>query len=235
MRGLGQRRPLLLAAGEVVGVLAQEGAQLAELCRLGHFFLPLFFQQILVRQHLIEVQLHRLLHKKGLGILGQNPQLLSLQAHLPPVGGVHPGDEGEGGGLARAVAAHHGKKGPGGNGEAQAPSPRRARPCRSGTTPPPAPRREGASGVVTGRSGTGARGWPARERKRSYFGRYTPAQVTTWYFTLALTSFQRVAEAPAVICCFCILALLHDSPPDVVHFPTSGGFCLFFTFTGAVQ
>ena len=74
MRGLGQRRPLLLAAGEVVGVLAQEGAQLAELRRLGHFFLPLFFQQILVRQHLIEVQLHRLLHKEGLGILGQNPQ-----------------------------------------------------------------------------------------------------------------------------------------------------------------
>ncbi len=174
MRGLGQRRPLLLAAGEVVGVLAQEGAQLAELRRLGHFFLPLFFQQILVRQHLIEVQLHRLLHKEGLGILGQNPQqsaellavrdnpqLLSLQAHLPPVGGVHPGEQGEGGGLARAVAAHHGKKGPGVNGEAQAPSPRRARPCRSGTTPPPAPRREGASGVVTGRSGTGARGWPA--------------------------------------------------------------------------
>ena len=133
MRGLGQRRPLLLAAGEVVGVLAQEGAQLAELRRLGHFFLPLFFQQILVRQHLIEVQLHRLLHKEGLGILGQNPQqsaellavrdnpqLLSLQAHLPPVGGVHPGEQGEGGGLARAVAAHHGKKGPGVNGEAQA-------------------------------------------------------------------------------------------------------------------
>lgn len=57
-----------------------------------------------------------------------------------------------------------------------------------------------------------------RQRKRSYFGRYTPAQETTWYFPLALTSFQRAAEAPAAICCFWILALLHDGTPRCSSF-----------------
>lgn len=62
-----------------------------------------------------------------------------------------------------------------------------------------------------------------RQRKRSYFGRYAPAQETTWYFPLALTSFHGLQRLPRQSAVFGYSRYSMTVPPDVVHSPTSGG------------
>ena len=106
-----QRRPLLLAAGQVVGVAVQQLLQAAQPrrpCRPGRLDLP---RHAPVPQDLKQVLPDRLFHKQRLGVLRQHPHA-PMGPDRSPVGLVQSCQQLEGGGLARAVAAQEGQEFP---------------------------------------------------------------------------------------------------------------------------
>ena len=101
---LRQSRPLLLSPGQVIGVAAQQAGDAAQTAH------PLHRRP--VPAHVQQILLHRLLQKQRSGVLGQQG-CSPVADDLSPLGPVHPGQQGEGGGLARPVAPQQSQKLPG--------------------------------------------------------------------------------------------------------------------------
>ena len=101
---LTQRRPLLLTAGQVVGMPVQQLRQPAQRHRLGDALLLQRRVYPLPVEHLVQVLPDGLFHEQRLGILGQRPDA-ARAAHLTPLGPQRPRQQVQTGGLARAVAA----------------------------------------------------------------------------------------------------------------------------------
>ena len=101
---LRQSRPLLLSPGQVIGVAAQQAGDAAQLAH------PLHRRP--VPAHVQQILLHRLLQKQRPGVLGQQGRPAPAE-DLPPLGPVHPGQQGERGGFTRPVAPQQSQKLPG--------------------------------------------------------------------------------------------------------------------------
>ena len=112
---LRQRRPLLLAAGQVVGMAFQQRRNLADFRR--------FPDILLVLGHFLQIFQHGFPDEQALGILGQHGKAapeqllrfillhrLSQHLHLTPVGSANAANSFQRRGFSRAVAAHNGVK-----------------------------------------------------------------------------------------------------------------------------
>ena len=101
---LGQRRPLLFPARQVVGVTVQQFSQTAQGGHIGHLGVRVFLRQLFALQNLIQILADGLFYKQSLGILRQHPHA-SDALNLSPVGLCEPRQQLQAGGLAGAVAA----------------------------------------------------------------------------------------------------------------------------------
>ena len=115
---LGQGRPLLLAAGQVVGVPVQQVLQAAQGRHPGHPLLLPGAGCFRAGEYLKQVLPDRFLHKQGLGILGQHPHA-SPKGNFAPLGLFHAGQQPQGGAFSRAVAAQQGQELPPAQGQVQ--------------------------------------------------------------------------------------------------------------------
>ncbi len=108
---LRQRRPLLFAAGKVIGVPVQQSFQLTQGGHIGHqpillrpaFFLPL--------QNFVKVLPDGLFYKQRLRVLGQHPYA-AVKADVPAIRLAQAGQQLQRGGLAGAVSAQQGEEFP---------------------------------------------------------------------------------------------------------------------------
>ena len=101
---LTQGGPLLLAAGEVIGMTVQ---QLGQAAKGRHLFYPavtLVFGEVRAVKGFVQVLTDRVFHEQGLRVLGQNADAARM-GHGAPLGRQRTGQQAQGGGLARAVTA----------------------------------------------------------------------------------------------------------------------------------
>ena len=101
---LGQRRPLLLAAGQVVGVVIQQLRQAAQRHRLLHAALPLLRSHSCAAKGFVQILPDGVFHEQAPGILRQHAQPPGV-GHGAPLGRQRSGQQPQRGGFARAVAA----------------------------------------------------------------------------------------------------------------------------------
>ena len=112
---LRQRRPLLLTAGQIVGMALQQRRDLTDFRR--------FPDILLVLRHFLQIFQHRFLDEQALGVLRKHGEAapeqllllvffhrLSQHLHLAPIGSANAADGFQRCGFSRAVAAHDGVK-----------------------------------------------------------------------------------------------------------------------------
>ena len=101
---LGQRRALLLAAGQVVGMPVEQLAQPAQCHDMGYLGFLLVPRQLFALQDLKQVFAHGLFNKQRLRVLRQDAHP-AMRAYRAPVRLQEPREQLQAGGFARAVAA----------------------------------------------------------------------------------------------------------------------------------
>ena len=106
---LGQRRTLLLAAGQIVGMAVQQRFQTAQAHHPGHPCLLLTPGQLAAGEDLKQILPDGLFHKQGLGILRQHPQRTGNH-HIAPIGLFQSRQQLQRRGFAGAVAAQQRQK-----------------------------------------------------------------------------------------------------------------------------
>lgn len=106
---LGQRGPLLLAAGEIIGVAIQQRVQTAQLHHPGHPFGLLRLWQLAAGENFKQVLPDGFLYKQCLRVLGQHTQR-ARHRNIAPIGLFQPAQQLQCGAFARAVAAQQRQK-----------------------------------------------------------------------------------------------------------------------------
>ena len=106
---LGQRGPLLLAAGEIIGVAIQQRVQTAQLHHPGHPLLLLGLRQLAAGENFKQVLPDGFLYKQCLRVLGQHAQRAGHR-NIAPIGLFQPAQQLQCGAFACAVAAQQRQK-----------------------------------------------------------------------------------------------------------------------------
>ena len=101
---LGQGGPLLLAAGQIIGVAVQQRVQTAQLHHPGYPLCLLVFRQLAAGENFKQVLADGLFDKQSLGVLGQHAQRAG-HGDIAPIGLFQTAQQLQRGALACAVAA----------------------------------------------------------------------------------------------------------------------------------